>query len=236
MQAAAAIQSLAFFQELARPGGPAFDPMLEVNWTRAGQEIGLRGNPQNPQNSLVRHSRLLQATASTGETCLGLLLMHQPEYDAGELYLAPYCRSLSAAVRLEMPAVFRAYKHCTDPLAGDGLTFLKVHAMNPEGRIDTRNFVRLKDLWKSSEAAIDQDLVGQLTSRPADIAALGALRVTRAFDCSDIRYASSPWARFVLSDDGLEGAMAARSLGMNWMLAEEERTARPGSVFSHGPL
>lgn len=236
LQAAAVIQTLAFFQGLVRPGGPAFDPMLVVNWAKAGEEVGLRGNPQNPKNSLVRQSRLLQVTSPTGETSLGLLLMYQPDYDSGELYLAPYGRSLQAAFRLEMPSVFRAYKHCTDPLTDDTLTFLKVYAVGPEGRIHTRNLVRLKDLWKSSEATIDHRRIEDIASRPAEIAAMGALQVSRAFDASDLRWAPSPWARFILNDQGLEGVLAAKTLGMNWMVAEEDRTVPPGSVFSHGPL
>ncbi len=235
-QAIAALQTLAFFQTLVRPDGPAFEPMLEVNWTRAGGEIGLRGSPQNPWNSLVQHSRLLEATSPMGETCLGLLLMHQPDYGSGELYLAPHCRSLHATFRLEMPAVFRSYKYCTDPLTDDGLTFLRTHALDAAGHLQTRGFVRLKDLWKSGDAAIDRDRARDFASRPAELATLGALQVTRAFDASDLRWVPSPWARFVLNNEGLEGAVAARSLGMHWMLAEENPTAPPGGVFTHGPL
>lgn len=235
-QAIAALQTLAFFQSLVRRDGPGFEPMLEVNWVRTAQEFGLRGNPQNPGNSLVRHSRLLQATSPTGETCLGLFLLHQPDYGSGELYLAPHCRGLHAAFRLEMPAVFRSYRHCTDPLTDDGPTFLRAHVLDAGGRLRTRGFVRLKDLWKAGDATIDRDRVKDLASRPAELAALGALQVTRAFDASDLRWVPSPWARFVLQTDGLEGALAARDMGMHWMLAEEIPSAPPGGVFTHGPL
>jgi hypothetical protein len=235
-QAIAVLQTLAFFQALARPDGPAFEPMLAVNWERSAGAIGLRGNPENPWNSLVRHSRLLQATSPTGETCLGLLLLHQPDHNAGELYLAPRCLSLHATFRLEMPAVFRAYRHCTDPLAEDEFTFLRAHALDGQGRVQTRGFVRLRDLWKSGDAAVDHDRARDLAARPAEMAALGALRVTRAFDASDLRWAPSPWARFLLRTDGLEGAVAARDLGMQWIAAEEDPAAPPGGVFSHGPL
>ncbi|HSA59702.1 MAG TPA: hypothetical protein VLJ37_08465 [bacterium] len=235
-QAVAALQSLAFFQSLARPGGPAFEPMLEVNWIRTAQEFGLRGNPQNPWNSLMQHSRLLQATSPTGETCLGLFLLHQPDYESGELYLAPRCQGLQAAFRLEMPAVFRSYKHCTDPLTDEEPTYLRTHALDAKGRLQTRGFVRLKDLWKQGDAGIDHGRVRYFASHPGELAALGALQVTRAFDASDLRWAPSPWARFVLQTNGLEGAVAARDLGMGWILADENPSAPPGGVFSHGPL
>jgi hypothetical protein len=235
-QALAALQTLAFFQRLARPDGPAYEPMLEVNWTRSAEELGLRGNPQNPRNSLVQHSRLLRATSPTGENCLGLLLLHRPDYGSGELFLGPDCGNLHATFRLEMPDVFRAYKHCTDPLADDGITFLRTHALDARGQVQTHGFVRLKDLWKSGDVAVDESLAGALAARPAALASLSALRVTRAFDASDIRWVTSPWARFVLDPQGLEGAVAARELGMEWILAEENRSAPPGGVFTHGPL
>jgi hypothetical protein len=108
--------------------------------------------------------------------------------------------------------------------------------LDKQGRLETRGFARLKDLWKSGDAAVDLDRVSALSGRPAGLAALGALQVSRAFDASDLRWVPSPWARFVLQTDGLEGAVAARELGMQWILAEEDRTAKPGGVFSHGPL
>jgi hypothetical protein len=230
-------RTLTFFQGLARPGGPAFEAALTEGWAAAGNSVGLRGHPKNPTNSLIQHSRMFVATSPTKETCLGLFVRSRPDYDEGALYLAPRCRTLHATFRLEMPAVFRDYRHCTDPLTDDGLTFLTAHLLDEDGGLRTRTFARVKDLWRPCSVRINQEQARALASRPAELAALGALQVTRAFDCSDIRYAPSPLARFILQNDGLEGAVAARNLGMNWLLAEEDPSVPlPGGIFSHGPL
>lgn len=238
LQAVSAIETLNFFRSLAQPNGPAFEPMLIASWTQAGQAIGLRGKPQNPRNTLVLQSRLLQATTALGETCLGLLLMHRPDYDSGELYLTQPEHGLGTTFRLEMPPVFRTYKHVTDPLTDEGPTLLAIKVPDGRGSLHQRTFIRLRDLWRRSEAGIDQTRVTAFMSRPENLSALGALAVSPAFDCSDIRYAPSPRARFLLQDDGLEGALAARTLGMTWFLGQEDRDIRcpPGSPLSHGPI
>lgn len=235
----AALQStLAFYQGLATPGGPAFDPALTEGWAAAGESVGLRGHPKNPGNSLIQNTRMFVATSPTKETCLGFFVRREKNRDEGDLYLAPRCRTLHATFRLEMPAVLRAYKHCTDPLTDYGVNFLTARLLDESGGVQTRSFARVKDLWRLSSARIDADRARELVERPAQLATLGALLVTRPYDCSDIRYAPSPFARFILQENGLEGAVAARNLGMNWFSAAEEpgHLLPPGSVMSHGPL
>ncbi len=234
-QAVRLIHSMDFHLRLVPHGGPAFGAMLPVAWERAGATVGLRGNPRNPWNSLVLESRLLQVTSFTGETGLGFLLKGHRANDSYELYLTHRNPSPHAFLQITMPPDFLAYPHCVDFLTDDGPTSLDVHAL--EGH-ETRSwkFIRLKDLWRSNEAKIDPRRVEDLVTCPAELASWGALHVSRAFDATDVRWASSPWARFLIEADGLEGAVAAKALGMNWSLAKEDPKAMPGSIFSHQPL
>jgi len=238
-QLAGLYQTLTFFQGLVRAGGPAFSAAIEAGWTMSGRALGLRGNPRNEFNSLMQHSRPFVATSPLGEQCLGLFVRERSHDAHGALYLAPRCVTLPATFRLEMPSsLAAAYPHCRNPLEDDALLSLTVFLLGPKGGTDQRHFSRLRDFWKAQTVRVDDALAASLAKRPAEISMLGALRVTQPFDCSDIRYAPSPWARFVLQSEGLEGAAAARMLGMNWFASQEDKSFSlpPGSVMTHGPL
>ncbi|HEX5038469.1 MAG TPA: hypothetical protein VFX30_15045 [bacterium] len=175
-------------------------------------------------------ARAVVAHFPDGQRSDGFLTRHSQDLDRASLLLptAVGDRALVSAFRLEGWEDLRR----EEPL--------KIRLFTPElaRRGETRSFVRTRDVWRSHRAEIDRAAVQAFVDDPARLALWGGLRVTRPFDCEDIRTAPSPWARFALGDHGLEGALAARNLGMTWVAGtEDESVTHPlGSVFSHGPL
>lgn len=242
-QTAAILSSLALSTSNPDPGASYGSVLL--TWTLAARDAGLRGSPCNPWNSLIRRSRLLVAEAPDGSRCLSLFIKDPQDYRASHLFAAPRCRGLPAVLRFEIPSSLREdrhYRHCTNPFEDDQPTILTIHGRpglqdrHNRGAIVSRTYVRARDLWRRDETPFDPAHVRSFLEDPSSLIGLGGLAVTRAFDATDIHWAPSPWARFLLGEAGAEAVVASLKLGMEWIAAAEDPVPGPGGIFNSRPL
>lgn len=159
----------------------------------------------------------------------GFLVPHARDGHRASLILPGFLAETSAAT---------AFRLDDEEAFADREAPLWIRLIAPGFPHGTRSFIRSRDLWSPHAASVDPAAVRAYRDDPARLSLWGGLRVTRPFACSRRFSVRSPWARFVVDDQGLEGALAARDLGLTWVAGEEDESilSVPGSPVSHGPL